>query len=39
VIGLKAFAARAEELEAAYGERFALPAIVSETMAQGKTFE
>jgi 3-hydroxyacyl-CoA dehydrogenase/enoyl-CoA hydratase/3-hydroxybutyryl-CoA epimerase len=36
---LAAFADRAKELEQAYGERFSLPAIVTEKMAQGKTFE
>ncbi|MBR9909197.1 MAG: 3-hydroxyacyl-CoA dehydrogenase [Gammaproteobacteria bacterium] len=37
-IGLEAFAARAKELEERYGERFALPAIVAEKIANGATF-
>ncbi len=39
LIGLEAFAARAKELETAYGERFALPTIVSEKISAGETFQ
>ncbi|WP_160966730.1 3-hydroxyacyl-CoA dehydrogenase NAD-binding domain-containing protein [Pseudomaricurvus sp. HS19] len=35
-IGIAAFIARAKELEAAYGERFAVPAILSEKLAAGE---
>ena len=38
LIGLEAFAARAKELEEAYGERFALPAIVGEKNCQRRKF-
>ena len=34
-VGLTTFAARAEELQAKYGERFAIPAILKEKIAAG----